>query len=74
METIVIKLDKDKFNSMLLNGVFTQYNVTPEIKEVIVEDDLFNNDSIDKGLKTASIKAYKAWHEYRFNKRHNIKH
>lgn len=70
METIVIKLPKDKFNSMLLNGVFQQYSVTPEIKEVVVEDDLFKGDSIDADLKTASYKAYKKWQEYRYNKRH----
>lgn len=73
METIVIKLPKDKFNIMLINKVFEHYECKPEIKEVIIEDDLFKDDSIYQDLKTKSIKAYKTLMEYQFNKRHKIK-
>lgn len=69
METIVIKLPKDKFNSMLINKVFEHYECKPEIKEVIIEDDLFKDDSIYQDLKTKSIKAYKDLKIYEFNKR-----
>ena len=71
METIVIKLPKDKFNSMLLNGALN--DIKYEIKEVIIEDDLFKDDSIYQDLKTKSIKAYKDLKVYQFNKLHNIK-
>ena len=71
METIVIKLPKDKFNSLLLNGALA--DIKYEIKEVIIEDDLFKDDSIYQELKTKSIKAYKQLKEYQFNKLHNIK-
>lgn len=67
METIVIKLPKDKFNSMLLNGALN--DIKYEIKEVIIEDDLFKDDSIYQDLKTKSIKAYKDLKIYEFNKR-----
>ncbi len=67
METIVIKLPKDKFNSMLLNGALN--DIKYEIKEVIIEDDLFKDDSIYQELKTKSIKAYKDLKIYEFNKR-----
>jgi hypothetical protein len=70
---VTIKLDQDKFNSMLVNKVFEQYEVKYEIKEVSVKDELFENDMIHKELKDKSIKAYKAQKEYEFNKRHNIK-
>ena len=70
METIVIKLPKDKFNSMLLNGALD--NVKYEIKEVIIEDDLFKDDSIYQELKTKSIKAYKDLKVYEYNKRHKV--
>lgn len=69
METIVIKLPKDKFNIMLINKVFEHYECKPEIKEVIIEDDLFKDDSIYQDLKTKSIKAYKDLKIYEFNKR-----
>jgi hypothetical protein len=71
METIVIKLPKDKFNSLLLNGALA--DIKYEIKEVIIEDDLFKDDMIYKELKDKSIKAYKQLKEYQFNKLHNIK-
>jgi hypothetical protein len=77
METIVIKLPKDKFNSLLLNKVFEQYECKYEIKEVYMnneeEDKFFKDDYIDKKLKGTSIKSYASWREYRFNKLHNIK-
>ncbi len=71
MPQIVIKLDQDKFNSMLINGAFNECKY--EIKEVVIEDDLFKDDSIYQELKTKSIKAYKQLKEYQFNKVHNIK-
>jgi hypothetical protein len=71
MPQIVIKLDQDNFNSMLINGTFT--DVKYEIKEVIIEDDLFKNDSIYQELKKKSIKAYKDLKIYQFNKKFNIK-
>ena len=70
MAEVTIKLDQDKFNSMLLNGAFT--DVKYEIKDVTINDDLFKNDTIHEQLKKASIKAYKQLKEYEFNKRHNI--
>lgn len=71
METIVIKLPKDKFNSMLLNGALN--DIKYEIKEVIIEDDLFKDDSIYQELKTKSIKAYKELMEYQYRKRFNVR-
>ncbi len=71
MESIVIKLPKDKFNSMLLNGALS--DIKYEIKEVVIEDDMFKNDSIYQELKTKSIKAYKELQTYAYNKRNNIK-
>lgn len=71
MESIVIKLPKDKFNSMLLNGALS--DIKYEIKEVVIEDDMFKNDSIYQELKTKSIKAYKDMQIYAYNKRNNIK-
>jgi hypothetical protein len=71
MADITIKLDQDKFNSMLINGAFL--NVKYEIKEVTITDELFKDDSIYQDLKKKSIKAYKELKEYEFNKRHNIK-
>lgn len=69
MPKIRIELDQDKFNSMLINGVFLDCKY--EIKEVVIEDDLFKNDSIYQELKTKSIKAYKSLMEYKFNKTNN---
>lgn len=71
MPKVRIELDQDKFNSMLLNGAFD--NVKYEIKEVVIEDDLFKDDEIYNDLKRKSIKAYKELMEYQFNKRHKIK-
>lgn len=71
MPDITIKLDQDKFNSLLVNGAFL--NVSYEIKDVTINDDLFKNDTIHEQLKKASIKAYKDLKVYEFNKRHNIK-
>jgi len=71
MPEITIKLDQDKFNSMLINGTFI--DVKYEIKDVTITDDLFKNDAIHEQLKKASIKAYKSLREYEFNKRFNIK-
>ena len=67
MPDITIKLDQDKFNSMLINGVFL--DVKYEIKDVIINDDLFKDDSLYEQLKKASIKAYKDLKIYEFNKR-----
>lgn len=71
MPEIVIKLDENKFKSLVLNGAFD--NVKYEIKEVVIEDDLFKDDSIYQELKSKSIKAYKELKQYQFNKTHNIK-
>ena len=73
MPKIRIELDQDKFNSLLINKVFEHYKCKYEIKEVVIEDDLFKDDSIYKDLKTKSIKAYKELQVYSYNKRHNIK-
>ena len=72
MADIVIKLDENKFQSLVLNGAFI--NTPYEIKEVVISDDLFKDDSIYQELKKASVKAYKDLKIYEFNKRHNIKH
>lgn len=71
MPKVRIELDQDKFNSMLLNGVFldTKY----EIKEVVIEDDLFKDDEIYNDLKRKSIKAYKTLKEYEYDKRNKHK-
>ena len=71
MPKIRIELDQDKFNSLLLNGALS--DIKYEIKEVVIEDDLFKDDSIYQELKTKSIKAYKEQQTYAYNKRHNIK-
>ena len=71
MPEIVIKLDENKFKSLVLNGAFD--NVKYEIKEVVIEDDLFKDDSIYQDLKSKSIKAYKDLKKYEFNKRTNHK-
>ena len=71
MPEITIKLDQDKFNSLLVNGAFL--DVSYEIKDVTINDDLFKNDTIHEQLKKASIKAYKDLKIYEFNKRHNIR-
>lgn len=67
MPDITIKLDQDKFNSLLVNGAFL--DVSYEIKDVAINDDLFKNDTIHEQLKKASIKAYKDLKIYEFNKR-----
>ena len=67
MPDITIKLDQDKFNSMLINGVFL--DVKYEIKDVTINDDFFKDDSLYEQLKKASIKAYKDLKIYEFNKR-----
>lgn len=74
MADITIKLDQDKFNSMLINKVFEQYDAKYEIKDVTITDDFFKNDYLHENLKRTSIKAYKDLREYEHNKRHNIKH
>ena len=71
MPDITIKLDQDKFNSLLVNGAFM--GVSYEIKDVTINDDLFKNDTTHDQLNKASIKAYKDLKVYEFNKRHNIK-
>ena len=71
MPDITIKLDQDKFNSMLINGVFL--DVKYEIKDVTINDDFFKDDSIYQDLKTKSIKAYKDLKKYQFNKLNNIR-
>ena len=45
MPDITIKLDQDKFNSLLVNGAFM--GVSYEIKDVTINDDLFKNESAD---------------------------
>jgi hypothetical protein len=67
MPEITIKLDQDKFNSMLINGTFI--DVKYEIKDVTITDELFKNDTIHEQLKKASIKAYKDLREYEHRKR-----
>jgi hypothetical protein len=67
MPDITIKLDQDKFNSMLINGTFL--DVKYEIKDVTINDDFFKDDSLYEQLKKASIKAYKDLKIYEFNKR-----
>lgn len=71
MPEIVIKLDENKFKSLVLNGAFD--NVKYEIKEVVIEDDLFKDDEIYNDLKRKSIKAYKELMEYQYRKRFNVK-
>jgi len=71
MPRVRIELDQDKFNSMLLNGALE--GVKYEIKEVVIEDDLFKDDEIYNDLKRKSIKAYKDLKKYEFNKRTNHK-
>jgi len=71
MPRVRIELDQDKFNSMLLNGALE--GVKYEIKEVVIEDDLFKDDSIYQELKSKSIKAYKELMEYQYRKRFNVK-
>ena len=71
MPKVRIELDQDKFNSMLLNGALE--GVKYEIKEVVIEDDLFKDDEIYNDLKRKSIKAYKDLKKYEFNKRTNHK-
>ena len=67
MPDITIKRDQDKFNSMLINGVFL--DVKYEIKDVTINDEFFKDDSLYEQLKKASIKAYKDLKIYEFNKR-----
>ena len=71
MPRVRIELDQDKFNSMLLNGALE--GVKYEIKEVVIEDDLFKDDEIYNDLKRKSIKAYKELMEYQYRKRFNVK-
>lgn len=71
MPKVRIELDQDKFNSMLLNGALE--GVKYEIKEVVIEDDLFKDDEIYNDLKRKSIKAYKELKEYEYNKRNKHK-
>lgn len=71
MPKVRIELDQDKFNSMLLNGALE--GVKYEIKEVVIEDDLFKDDEIYNDLKRKSIKAYKELMEYQYRKRFNVK-
>ena len=71
MPRVRIELDQVKFNSMLLNGALE--GVKYEIKEVVIEDDLFKDDSIYQELKSKSINAYKDLKKYEFNKRTNHK-
>lgn len=71
MPKVRIELDQDKFNSMLLNGALE--GVKYDIKEVVIEDDLFKDDEIYNDLKRKSIKAYKELMEYQYRKRFNVK-
>lgn len=71
MPDITIKLDQDKFNSLLVNGAFL--DVKYEIKEVTISDEQLKDDIIYQELKTKSIKAYKQLMEYKFNKLTNGK-
>lgn len=71
MPEIVIKLDENKFKSLVLNGALE--GIKYEIKEVVIEDDLFKDDEIYNDLKRKSIKAYKDLKKYEFNKRTNHK-
>lgn len=71
MPKVRIELDQDKFNSMLLNGALK--GVKYEIKEVVIEDDLFKDDEIYNDLKRKSINAYKELMEYQYRKRFNVK-
>ena len=66
-----VGLGQVKLNQMLLNGALE--GVKYEIKEVVIEDDLFKDDSIYQELKSKSIKAYKELMEYQYRKRFNVK-
>lgn len=71
MPKVRIELDQNQFNSLLLNGAFD--SIKYELKEVVIEDDLFKDDSIYQELKTKSIKAYKQLRTYEYNKHNNHK-
>lgn len=71
MPKVRIEIDQNQFNSLLLNGAFD--GIKYELKEVIIEDDLFKDDDIYQKLKSDSIKAYKKMKEYSFNKLNNIR-
>jgi hypothetical protein len=73
MTQVLIKIDQEKFNRMFADGVFTKYEATHEIKEVIINDDFFKDDVTHSELNRVSVKAYKDLKIYEFNKRHNIK-
>lgn len=84
MEKVRIELDREAFNRMLVNNRFDRIaiyednhvryiDIKYEIKEVVIEDDLFKDDSIYQELKSKSINAYKDLKKYEFNKRTNHK-
>ena len=68
MEYITIKLTKTNFDNLIEVGALDAY----EVKEVSIEDSLFDNDELDKAYKKKSLKAYKEWQEYRFRKRNGM--
>jgi len=84
MEKVRIELDREAFNRMLVNNRFDRIaiyednhvryiDIKYEIKEVVIEDDLFKDDEIYNDLKRKSINAYKTLKEYEYNKRNNHK-
>ena len=84
MEKVRIELDREAFNRMLVNNRFDRIaiyednhvryiDIKYEIKEVVIEDDLFKDDEIYNNLKRKSIKAYKTLKEYEYNKRNKHK-
>jgi hypothetical protein len=69
METVNLVISKEKFD-LLYNSCLVDYS---EVREVIVKDELFKDDTNHKELVKAVIKAKEKLKEYEFKKRNNIR-
>ena len=69
MEKVTIVIDSEKFD-LLYNSGLVDYS---EVREVIVKDELFKDDSNHKELIKAVVKAKERLKEYEFKKRNNIR-
>ena len=68
MEFITVVLHKSLFDH-IVNDCCLEANVDYMIKEVVLRDDFFLNDSQHTALKKSSNDAYKRLKEYEFKKR-----
>lgn len=71
-EFITVSMEKFKWDSIV--EYFQLHNpIDYVVKKVTIKDDLFDDDATYHTLKKDRDKAIKAFEEYQFRVRHNIK-